>query len=224
MDFRLFFIVFNCYIILKTWLSYYNIKKLLRAIFAYQIFSLYNGFVEKVNYEDLYPILRGILCFWDLGYTNYMPKDKFMHIEPFLDVSYSEINDVIQNVTVDIEVVKKKQREYLLSNIPSRTIFTIETINSTRYVRYLGQFRLDNEDTEYPYSFYRYEHFVALYDDVLKEGFAEHENKYKSLQDIAIVKCTSENVEMRLLDYHPYIVPHFTACCVDGCFIIMHDK
>lgn len=72
--------------LIKNEITYRNLMKIMDAIFAYQNDCIdKNDFNYKVNYSDMKGYDEVCDNWFDWGYKNILPPDKFEIIKPFID-------------------------------------------------------------------------------------------------------------------------------------------
>ena len=59
-------------------------QKILFAISEYRCKCIRYGFEPNVDYDDMEDYDSTLFRFWDWGYTNILPKEKFEIIKPFI--------------------------------------------------------------------------------------------------------------------------------------------
>ena len=64
--------------------TYENITKIDHAIYDYKIDCILNEKQNLVDYKDMEDYDKTFWRFWDWGYTNILPKEKFEIIKPYI--------------------------------------------------------------------------------------------------------------------------------------------
>ena len=66
--------------------TYKNHIIITKAIYNYKIALIENGILEEglVDYDDMRGYEATLFRFWDWGYKNILPKDKFEIIKPYI--------------------------------------------------------------------------------------------------------------------------------------------
>ena len=54
------------------------------AILEYRIDCMCNGRVRDVNFDDMEPMWKTLIRFWDWGYTHILPREKYLLVKVFV--------------------------------------------------------------------------------------------------------------------------------------------
>lgn len=77
-------IVFNILVLIKNGNTFRNHKIILYAIYDYAVDQDKKGEAYSVYFDDMEEYDTTLLRWWDWGYKNILPRDKFKIIEPYI--------------------------------------------------------------------------------------------------------------------------------------------
>lgn len=72
-------------VMIKNIVTNMNLNKICHAIYAYNMDIIWKKIdSEKIDYDDMAGYCKTLFRFWDWGYKNILPKDKYEFIKDYI--------------------------------------------------------------------------------------------------------------------------------------------